>query len=146
MRNPFIKEKWEQKAHHETNKEKERREMKICRKIQRIAEKNPEMKDVIDSFNPINDAIRYARSVMRLERINSRSGVSNSEIESADFERRTSHNSLIDTLNIVSRMCDKLDLDTSWREEIGQTRDAIGRWAMIVAKEKQKELQEEVLA
>src|SRR6056297_2036408 len=107
MRNPFIKEKWQEKSKHEQNEIPERREMKICQKIQRIAENNPQVKEVIDSFNPEEDAIKYAKSVMRLERMRTRSGVSNHEIESADLERRTSHNSLIDTLNIVSRMCDK---------------------------------------
>lgn len=50
-----------------------------------------------------------------------------------DMERTGKHNAVIDSLNILCRLLNKKDIETPWREQLGNQRKRIGDFACFIA-------------
>jgi hypothetical protein len=50
-----------------------------------------------------------------------------------DQRRHFAHESMMDSLNALSRACAKAGIDNSWRNDVGLERDKIGMWSLVVA-------------
>ena len=59
--------------------------------------------------------------------------MSNDEKRDADDGRTITHNSLIASINILSRIAGNEGIDNSWRKELGEERKRIGDFACFVA-------------
>lgn len=69
--------------------------------------------------------------------------VSRYEIQRADEARRSAHNALIDTINILSRAFAKKGLDNEWRKVIGlSAREEVTHWAIRVGSTVAADLEE----
>lgn len=98
----------------------------ILSRIEASLDKNDE--DAIELYNDfLEGAVAYA---------NVRAGwllLSNDEKMDQDKGRTYKHDSVINRVNILARYLDKIGKDVSWREELGESRKAIGDFACYVA-------------
>ena len=126
MSEPNLQELWEDKAEQErSGYSPEERDFKIFERMSRQAEANEDLKDY---FNDLKNAIsRYSELVVTYER-----NYGTEIIEEIDEARLIAHNALIDKLNILSREFAKAGLDSSWRRDIGDSREQVSEWAMNV--------------
>lgn len=100
----------------------------ILLEISQNTENNPELKEF---FTEAEKAIlRYAETVGTLAEVRL---ADLSLVESSDQARRIAHNSLVDSLNILSRQCRKEEVSNEWRRKIGEGHDEIGDWALRAA-------------
>ena len=98
----------------------------ILSRIEASLDKNDE--DVMELYNNfLEGAVAYA---------NVRAGwllLSNDEKMEQDKGRTYKHDSVINRVNILARYLDKIGKDVSWREELGESRKAIGDFACYVS-------------
>jgi hypothetical protein len=105
-------------------------EVAIYRKLEEQSLFNDDYKQLFSQMR--KGILDYYRSMTTLERV-ILAGGSNEEISQYDQMRRFSHNSLIDTLNAMSRYCWKNGLDNEWRSMIGLERTKVTDWVKKVA-------------
>jgi hypothetical protein len=74
----------------------------------------------------------YYRTMTALERVIAADGT-NEEVHNADQIRRVAHDSLISTLNAMSRYFGTNGLDNEWRSVIGLERTQVTTWVKKVA-------------
>ncbi len=89
---------------------------------------------LLDTQNAI---ARYLISIAKLNELISRQKkgeeISKYTVGGADRSRRSAHDALIDSVNILSRAFAKFGLDNNWRNVVGlQTREQVTRWAIQV--------------
>lgn len=98
----------------------------ILSRIEASLDKNDE--DAMELYNDfLEGAVAYA---------NVRAGwllLSNDEKMEQDKGRTYKHDSVINRVNILARYLDKIEKDVSWREELGESRKAIGDFACYVS-------------
>lgn len=98
----------------------------ILSRIEASLDKNDE--DAIELYNDfLEGAIAYA---------NVRAGwllLSNDEKMEQDKGRTYRHDSVINRVNILARYFEKTGKEVSWREELGESRKAIGDFACYVS-------------
>lgn len=126
---PFLREYWEKKTQQEkTGETLEEKAWKIYQIIEEIAKKYPELMEFVKDIK--SEILRYGKIIeQRKQAIRSSN---REEIETSDQEQRIVHNALIDSLNILSRQCQKRGVSNSWRQDIGIERSQITAWAMRV--------------
>lgn len=110
----------------------EDKDLKLYYQFEADAHKHEVLNEVVEELRAAIG--KYAEAVARLSSV--RMGKLDKEsIAASDRHRRLIHNSLIDTINRLSRTYKKLDLDNSWLSGIiGLSREEIGDWALTVAR------------
>lgn len=86
--------------------------------------------------NLIDNALRYAESVCRFQRIvMSTAGTFDADGERQAIEdvRGSVHDSFMDMVNILSRTMVRAGKPTLWRTLVGENRAALGRFALTLA-------------
>jgi hypothetical protein len=91
-------------------------------------------KDIKEKVLMYNVAIARLK-IVRLEKEKTSSDDVKAETQIADRARKTAHDALIDSLNILSRYCHKVGVDNSWRSVIGLQREDVTTWARDIASE-----------
>lgn len=132
MSEPFLSELWAEKARKERGEKTfQEKVLDTYFEIKSIIEKSgdPKLIDQLENFKKA--VLRYAETIVNLSQ--ARLGEDIEEIESSDMSRRIAHNRLESDVNILARWCARANLDTSWRDKIGLTRDEIGSWAWALA-------------
>lgn len=86
------------------------------------------IEDVSDFYNDmVKKSCKYASIRSSWE------FMSNEERMSADVGRTSSHNVLIDSVNILARVIKSDGIETAWRDNLGDNRKKIGDFACFVA-------------
>lgn len=116
----------------------EDKDITLYYKFEADAHRHEALNEVVEE---LKSAIgKYAEAVTRLSSVRM-DKLDKESIAASDRHRRLIHNSLIDTINRLSRTYKKLGLDNSWLSGIiGLSREEIGDWALTVAR---KELNHE---
>ena len=78
-----------------------------------------------------NDCLRRAAEYTRIR--NDWELMSREEKMDADSGRTLSHDGFITSLNVLSRIAEREDIDNSWREELGDNRTRIGDFACFIS-------------
>lgn len=139
--NYFLNDLWKRRADEENGDAGEIKKDKnvlIYQDIKNTIEKNQilsdESRERLDKLvKKIEEAsLRYAITIntltaKRIEKDDKEA------IMQADQSRRYAHNSLVDSVNILSRQFDAAGLDNSWRDMIGLDRKQVGTWGQKVA-------------
>jgi hypothetical protein len=98
------------------------------------AARDAELGSLVDEV--VRTSIDYSTARAKLKLALGREYLSAEEragtIMERDADRRRKHNSLIDSVNIVSRNCKKKGMSLEWRDEL-RDRDQIGDWAARLA-------------
>ncbi len=134
---PFLHDSWKHKAESEHEPEmapetQEDRDFALYERFDADAQNHPVLHEATAE---LEKAIgRYAESVTALSYAKS-GKLSKDVLIAADNHRRLCHNSLIDSLNLLSREYKKLGIDNTWRSAIiGDSRREAGDWALSVAR------------
>lgn len=126
------------------------KDIQLYEDLRMLAEQEKDSKMELLLQNMEKAAMQYAQTADANEywwRRRLDEGLDPEEMGQADLleQRRTaSHEVLIDSLNALSRLCRDLELDNSWRNDIGLERTKVGLWGRKVARHiKNKLLKEE---
>lgn len=133
-----MRELWEHRSEEENGETQEDRDLSLYRRFEGDARRYEPINRVMEELRV--SIGKYAEAVTRLSSV--RMGkLDKDTIKASDSHRRLMHNSLIDTLNRLSREYKKLNLDNSWLSDIiGLSREEVGTWALTIAR---KELNHE---
>lgn len=124
----FLKDLWEHKVEEEKGETQEDKDLGLYLRFFEDAKHYPTLGPVLVELK--DKIISYARSVGRFSQATT---FDKEELVSADRHRRLIHNSLIDTVNQLSRKYNELGIDNSWRNDILNRRH-LGEWALAIAK------------
>ncbi len=86
------------------------------------------MEDKMDFWN---DCLKLAAEYTKIR--NDWEMMSREERMDADKGRTLTHDSFITSLNVLSRIAAKEEIDNSWREELGDERKRIGDFACFIS-------------
>ena len=84
-----------------------------------------------DKMDFWNDCLRRAAEYTKIR--NDWELMSREEKMDADSGRTLSHDGFITSLNVLSRIAEREDIDNSWREELGENRTRIGDFACFIS-------------
>ncbi len=129
---PLLSEHWEEKAAQERGEAESPRGVELYFGILDRAGRDASLKPLADSLEKsIGD---YAEAVIRLSRARMSEG-DRAAIQAADQHRRNAHEGLISSVNAISRWYAAHKIDNKWRRDIiGLSREAVGNWALLVAR------------
>lgn len=111
------------------------REVEIFSHIKEETESNPDLGGL---FRGMQSAImRYAEIVNAHSHFYAKQRIfdeaDRDRAMELDQRRHFAHESMMDSLNALSRACAKAGIDNSWRNDVGLERDKIGMWSLAVA-------------
>ncbi len=123
---PFLHESWDgnKSAGHEGENQEDSAN-KIFNQIETDVRSD---KELLKYFESAKKAMQRYRLVVQGEKEAREGGLSAKEIEERNQIRRRTHNRMVDDINLLSRQFQKKGLDNSWRRDLGQTNEQIGRW------------------
>ena len=129
---PLLGERWEEKAAHESGEAESPKGVELYFGILDKAGRDASLKPLADGLEKsIGD---YADAVIGLSRARM-SGGDRMAIQAADQHRHNAHEGLISSINAVSRWYAAHHIDNKWRRDIiGLSREAVGNWALLVAR------------
>ncbi|MEK7637989.1 MAG: hypothetical protein AAB375_00985 [Patescibacteria group bacterium] len=136
MSESFLRESWQRVAEQEQEVTPEMRDLELYFDIRERSDGNEKIKAIMDRLD--HDIAQYTEALFRSEREwvrRERGSGDNSSIEASDRNRRILHDSLIDTLNQLSRAYRTAGLDNKWRNMLGLDRDRLALWAMTIARQ-----------
>jgi hypothetical protein len=144
----FFREEWDdevptqemgpQTASHDSTHEQDPESARALAAYEAMKEGSQSNAVLRELFQEVQESIaRYLIAIARLNEIQSREKrgetISRYEIQGTDLARRSSHNGLIDHINVLSRAFAKYGLDNEWRKVVGlSAREEVTRWAIRI--------------
>jgi len=124
---PFLRDSWNRDNDMGLGREdQENSAHKIFKQIELDASRD---KELLKYFEAAKKSIQRYKLVIQREKEAREGGLSAKEIEERNQIRRKTHDRMVDDLNLLSRQFQQKGVDNSWRRDLGQTNEQIGRWA-----------------